>query len=186
MNTEFSTPKWIISGLALPAVLFLTHVQLDAQQLPPEVAQWGYADTLFVNGKVVSMDDASTSTQVGNVYQAIAVKEDKIVKLGTNAQVRALAGPDTKIFDLKGRTLMPGIVEPHSHIYGRATGFLNRFGFNYPPDGIIVRAQADRDLEKTQAIMRDAIQDAVKKVEPGQWVVLQMQAHPEAPAPQTA
>ena len=77
---------------------------------------------------------------------------------------------------------MPGIVEPHSHIYGRATGYLGRFGFTYPPDGIIVRAQADRDLEKTQAIMRDAIQDAVKKVEPGQWVVLQMQAHPEAPA----
>jgi hypothetical protein len=182
MNTEFSTPKWITLGFTLGAVLFLTHAQLAAQQLPPEVAQWGYADTLFVNGKVVSMDDASTSTEVGNVYQAIAVKEDKIVKLGTNAEVRALAGPDTRVFDLKGRTLMPGIVEPHSHIYGRATGYLGRLGFKYPPDGIIVRAQADRDLEKTQAIMRDAIQDAVKQVEPGQWVVLQMQAHPEAPA----
>ena len=66
-----------------------------AQQLPPEVARHGYADTLFVNGKVVSMDDASTSTNVGNIYQAVAIKGAKIVKLGTNAAVRTLAGPDT-------------------------------------------------------------------------------------------
>ena len=39
----------------------------QAQKLPPEVAQWGYPDTVFVNGKVVSMDDKSTSTQVGSI-----------------------------------------------------------------------------------------------------------------------
>ncbi len=161
MNTHPSTLKSITWCITLAAALFLSNTGLAAQQLPSEVAQWGYPETIFVNGKVVSMDDASTSTNVGNVYQAIAVKKDKIVRLGTSAAVRALAGPDTKIFDLKGRTLMPGIVEPHSHIYGRATGFLDRFGFKYPPDGIIVSAQADRDLEKTQAIMRDTIQEAV-------------------------
>jgi len=59
---------------------------------------------------------------------------------------------------------------------------LDRFGFTYPPKGIIVRAQADLDLEKTQAIMRDTIQEAVKKVNPGDWVVLEMERHPEAPS----
>ena len=166
MNTHSFVPRSISVCITLAAVLVLAGTGLTAQQIPPEVAQWGYTDTIFVNGKVVSMDDASTSTSVGNVYQAIAVKDDRIVKLGTDQEARALAGPDTKVFDLKGKTLLPGIVEPHSHIYGRATGYLDRFGFKYPPDGIVVSAQADRDLEKTQAIMRDTIQDAVKKVTP--------------------
>ncbi len=55
-----------------------------AQQLPPQVEEMGYADTIFINGKIVSMDDASTSTEVGNIYPALAVKRDIIMKLGTN------------------------------------------------------------------------------------------------------
>ena len=78
MNTHPSTLKSITWCMTLAAVLLLANTGLAAQQLPPEVAQWGYADTIFVNGKVVSMDDASTSTNVGNVYQAIAVKEDSV------------------------------------------------------------------------------------------------------------
>ena len=151
-------------------------------QLPPEVARFGYADTIFVNGKVVSMDDTSNSTDVGNVYEGIVVKGDRIMKLGTNGEVRALAGPDTRVLDLKGRTLIPGIIESHRHIYGGATRHLERFGFKYPPDGVtMVSMQADRDLEKTQAIMRQAIQDAVKEADPGDWVVLRIQGHPDAP-----
>ena len=168
--------------LAMAGLLFFQVSSSLAQQLPPEVAKWGYADTIFVNGKVVSMDDTSKSTQVGNVFQAIAVKGDKIMTLGSNAEVRRAAGPDTRVFDLRGRTLLPGIVEPHSHIYGGAVRFLDRFGFKYPPNGVIVSAQADLDLEKTQAIMRDTIQEAVKQVNPGDWVVLEMQRHPEAPS----
>ena len=79
-----------------------------AQQLPPEVERMGYADTLFINGKIVSMDDESTSTDVGNIYQAIAVKGDQIMKLGTNEEVRAMAGRNTRVLDLDGRTLIPG------------------------------------------------------------------------------
>jgi len=151
-------------------------------QLPPEVARFGYADTIFVNGNIVSMDDVSASTEVGSVYQAIAVKDTKIMKLGNNQEVRTLAGPDTRVLDLKGRTLIPGIIESHRHIYGGATRHLERFGFKYPPDGVMmVSMQADRDLEKTQAIMRQAIQDAVKEADPGDWVVLRIQGHPEAP-----
>ena len=180
INHRFFNPFFI--GWPVPALLLLFHFSSAlAQQLPPEVAQQGYADTLFINGKLVSMDDASTSTSVGTIYQAVAVKGDKIMRLGTNAQVRAVAGPDTEVLDLQGRTLLPGIVEPHSHIYGGAIQHMERLGFKYPPDGMIVTAKADRDLEKTQAIMRDALQDAVKKVDPGEWVVLRIEGHDEAP-----
>ena len=167
--------------VAAVALFFLLQVIVGAQQLPPEVARRGYADTIFVNGKVVSMDDKSTSTDVGNIYQAIAVKGDRIMKLGSSAEVRTMAGPETTILDLKGRTLLPGIVEPHMHIYGSAVRYLDRFGFKYPPNGIIVSAQAERDLEGSQRVLRETVQDAVKKVNPGEWVVINMEGHPEAP-----
>jgi len=112
--------------------LLLTLSQVMAQ-LPPEVARVGYADTIFVNGKIVSMDDVSNSTEVGRIYQALAVKGERIMKLGTSEEVRPLAGPETKVLDLRGRTLIPGIIEPHSHIYGRVTSLLDRLGFEYPP-----------------------------------------------------
>ena len=127
--------------MACLLVILALAGHLSAQQVPREVAQYGYPDTLFVNGNIVSMDDTSRSTEVGNIYQALAVKTDKIIKLGTDQGVRALVGPDTQVFDLKGRTLIPGIVETHAHIYGGAPRFLSRFGFKYPPQGIIVSAQ---------------------------------------------
>ena len=163
-------------------VLFVLEAGGLIAQLPPEVASYGYADTIFFNGKVVSMDDTSTSTEVGNVYEGIAVKGTKIMKLGTNEEVRALAGPDTRVLDLQGRTLLPGIIESHRHIYGGATRHLERFGFKYPPEGVtMVTMQADRDLEKTQALIRETVQDAVRQVDPGDWVVVRIQGHPEAP-----
>ena len=151
-------------------------------QLPPEVAEFGYADTIFINGKIVSMDDISNSTEVGNIYQALAVKRDRIMKLGTSAQIRALAGPDTTSYDLQGRTLIPGIIEPHSHMYGRAVQYLDRLGFKYPPDGVLmVTAQAERSLEETQANVRDTLKEAVQKANPGDWIVLRVNSHPDAP-----
>ncbi|MEE8349795.1 MAG: amidohydrolase family protein [Acidobacteriota bacterium] len=179
-NHPLTARKMGLCTTTVVFILFQAAVAL-AQQIPPEVAQHGYADTIFINGKVISMDDKSTSTEVGSIYQALAVKADKIVKLGNNGEVRALAGPDTQVLDLEGRVLMPGIIESHQHIYGGAVRQLERLGFKYPPNGIVVTAQADRDLEKTQAIIRDTLQDAVKQVEPGQWVVLQVRGHPEAP-----
>ena len=74
--------------VVLAVLLFFPVTVSLAQQLPPEVAREGYADTIFLNGKLVSMDDESRSTDVGNIYEAIAVKRDRIMKLGTNAEVR--------------------------------------------------------------------------------------------------
>jgi hypothetical protein len=68
-----------IHSCLIALLVFLLQLSLAFAQLPPEVARFGYADTVFVSGKVVSMDDASNSTGVGQVYQAIAVKGDRIM-----------------------------------------------------------------------------------------------------------
>ena len=180
MRIDQLTVKSFAVSLSL-SILFLLQATESLAQLAPEVAAQGYADSIFVNGKVVSMDDISRSTSVGTIYQAIAVKGHKIMKLGTTAQVRAVAGPDTVIFDLRGKTLIPGIIESHSHMYGSAVQHLDRLGFKYPPEGVyFTSAQAHpTDLEQTQGLLRDALQDAVKEVNPGDWIVLRMQSHPD-------
>ena len=175
-------PVGPLSGLAVALCIFFLPPRLSAQTLPAEVEQMGYADTLFTNGKIVSMEDASTSTSVGRVYQAVAVKGNKIMKLGTAEEVRPMAGRLTKVFDLKGRTLIPGIVEPHQHIYGNAFRHAARFGLQWPPKNVIwVEATADKDLEKTNGIIRDTIRESVKKVKPGDWIMLELNEHPEQP-----
>ncbi|MBI2823020.1 MAG: amidohydrolase family protein [Acidobacteria bacterium] len=180
MSHHGAIDKYLAAGFAVVLLVFL-QLSTPFAQVAPEVAKSGYPEMIFVNGKVVSMDDVSTSTGVGHIYQALAVKADRIMKLGTNEEVRALAGPETRILDLKGRTLIPGIVEPHNHLYGGVSRYMDRFGYKFPPNGIITEIQADRSLEKSQAILRDTVKEAVRKVKPGDWIVVRASPHPEAP-----
>jgi predicted amidohydrolase YtcJ len=73
------------------------------------------ADLVLINGKVITVDARDS------IAQAVAVKEDKIVKVGTTAQINPLIGPGTKVIDLRGKTVTPGIIDSHIHVlyYGR-------------------------------------------------------------------
>ncbi|MGH9346565.1 MAG: amidohydrolase [Vicinamibacterales bacterium] len=68
------------------------------------------ADAIYHNGRVVTVNDRF------DVVQAIAVKDGRIQAVGTSDAVRALAGPDTRIVDLGGRTLLPGFSDNHIHL----------------------------------------------------------------------
>ena len=97
----------VLAGLPLLALAWLlAPAAASAQPVPEIVAREGYADAILVNGKIVSMDDASISSEPGRTYQAMAIKRDRIMKLGTNEEVRALATAFTKVYDLKGRTVV--------------------------------------------------------------------------------
>jgi len=70
------------------------------------------ADRIFVNGKVWTEDDARPQAQ------AIAVLGDKILAVGTSKEMRALAGRETIVMDLKGKLLIPGFQDSHLHFPG--------------------------------------------------------------------
>lgn len=72
----------------------------------------GPADIVLHNGKILKVD-ASFSTA-----QAVAVKGRKILAVGSNADVMKLAGPKTTVVDVKGRTVIPGLIDTHLHITG--------------------------------------------------------------------
>ncbi len=101
----------------------------------------GVADTILVNGKVATMD------ATGSLTQAVAVRDGLILATGADATIRALAGPETLLVDLAGRTLTPGLIDPHCHFAVKSM-----FGGYYlpfiPPDvtSIVEMCDAIRDM----------------------------------------
>ncbi len=67
------------------------------------------ADLIFVNGPIITVDDTHPTAE------AIAVLGKRIVRVGSDAEVRAEAGPATRIIDLGGRALLPGFNDNHTH-----------------------------------------------------------------------
>jgi hypothetical protein len=70
------------------------------------------ADLVFINAKVLTVDAKFS------VAQAFAVKGGRFIQVGSQAQAMALAGPNTQIIDLKGRTVIPGLADSHLHTAG--------------------------------------------------------------------
>lgn len=91
----------------------------------------GNADTIFYGGDIVTMNQSQPTAE------AVAVQGGKIIKVGSLAKLKAVQGQDTKLINLNGQTLMPGLVEPHVHIMGTAFSeeiFLNLSNFAMPHD----------------------------------------------------
>ncbi len=109
----------------------------------------GTADTILINGKIATVDDRFT------MAQALAIKDRRVIATGSNDAVRKHAGASTKVIDLKGRTVVPGLIDNHSHWIRAAEHDELRF------DGVTTRAQAVKMLAERLATKK-----------PGEWVVV--------------
>jgi predicted amidohydrolase YtcJ len=97
----------------IPKFLILLGV-LGAES---SIAQQGInvpPDTIFYNGKIITVDSGFT------IQQAFAVRGDLYVAVGTNAAIRALAGENTRLVDLRGFPVIPGLSDNHDHLYNSA------------------------------------------------------------------
>jgi predicted amidohydrolase YtcJ len=74
------------------------------------------ADTVLVNGKIVTLDAA------GTIAEAIAIKEGRVLAVGTEDAVLAHAGSSTERIDLQGKTVVPGLADNHYHSIGGGPG----------------------------------------------------------------
>lgn len=68
------------------------------------------ASLVLINGKVITLDENF------RVAEAIAVKEDKIIAVGRDDEIKKFIGKNTKVVDLKGRTVVPGFEDSHCHL----------------------------------------------------------------------
>ena len=73
------------------------------------------ADIIFYNGEILTMERSAAPPT------AIAIAGDSIEAIGSDDTVRQLEGSNTQLIDLRGRTLMPGFVDPHTHILNDAS-----------------------------------------------------------------
>src|SRR5262249_52988341 len=91
-----SIAAWVWFAVLPGLVLALT----DSSSAQP-------ADTILLNGKFVIYGSAPPD--------AVAIADDKIAAIGTSADVRRLAGAATRVIDLGGRTVIPGLIDSHIH-----------------------------------------------------------------------
>ncbi|MEE8349786.1 MAG: amidohydrolase family protein [Acidobacteriota bacterium] len=149
-----------------------------AQQLPDLVAQHGYPDLIVLNGHIVTMDDRSSRPDTpGHTYRAMAIKGKRIMSLGTDEEMRGLAGPRTRTVDVEGRTVIPGLVQTHYHIFSPAAArYGPQVGLTDP--SIKVNVTAEATAEATAKKVREAILNAinVQQIPKGQWISVNLEA----------
>ncbi|MFJ1310812.1 amidohydrolase family protein [Agrobacterium sp. P15N1-A] len=106
-----------------------------------------HPDTILHNGRVTTLDRGNPNAT------AVAIKDGLFLEVGSDAEVVALAGPDTKIINLKGKRVLPGLIDNHTHV---VRGGLN-FNMELRWDG--VRSLADAmDMLKRQVAITPAPQ----------------------------
>jgi predicted amidohydrolase YtcJ len=108
------------------------------------------ADLILHNGKIVTVDERFT------VAQAVAVEGSRITLVGDNARVLAARGPRTRVIDLKGRMVLPGLIDAHVHTLSAG---LSEFRGALPP------------LD-TYAAIRAYIRDQARATPKGRWIVV--------------
>jgi len=91
-------------------LFFFAAILLLVSVIP--VQQQSAADIVFKNGNVYTANDKAAKAQ------AIAVKADRIVFVGTNEAAQKFIGPKTRVVDLKGNTVLPGFTDSHQHLSG--------------------------------------------------------------------
>jgi predicted amidohydrolase YtcJ len=131
---------------ALPAWAFM-GIETDAQDRPP--LKKPLQPTLILHhGKIVTVDDRF------RVAEAMAVGGDRILAVGADGDILPLAAADTQIIDLQGKTVLPGLIDSHSH---PAMASVYEFDHEVP------------EMETIADVLR-YVESRAKVLEPGQWI----------------
>ena len=115
----------------------------------PAVTHAQVPDTVFVNGKIITVDDRFS------IAQALAIRGGRIAKVGTSTEIDALKGTSTRVIDLNGRTVIPGLIDNHAHWVRAAEHDELRF------DGVTSRQRAIEMLAQR-----------VRTTPAGEWIVV--------------
>jgi len=112
------------------------------------------AEIIYHGGNIITINDSQPRTE------AVAVKDGKILIVGSMKEVLDSKGSDTQMVDLKGSTMLPGFVDAHGHVMG---GGLQALSANLlaPPDGNV------KDMASLQKVLREWMEnnaDAVEKI----------------------
>lgn len=126
-------------------LIILSLLFVSFMPLQPRVAP---ADIVFKNGNVYTANDKAPQAE------AVAVKADRIVFVGTNADAQKYVGPKTRVVDLHGSTVLPGFADAHQHLSG------------------VGQREMTLNLEGTKSLddFLAKVKARVGQAKPGEWV----------------
>src|SRR5262245_3585544 len=140
--------RLLVVAVALAAVISVEGTrQLTGQQRAPAVA-----DLVVRGGNVITVDPQN------RIASAVAVVGNRITAIGTDEEIGHLVGPRTQVVELKGRTLLPGFIDSHSHVEGLATS-----------EHFLVPIQAPPLKDANEIIAK--LKARAAQVLPGTWIV---------------
>lgn len=125
---------------------------VEAEVAVEETTTKSFADTVFINGKILTVDKNFS------IVESLAVDEERIVAIGSNADVNGLIGDTTQVIDLDGKTAIPGLIDNHIHFIRMP----QRWNLQARIDGINTRQAA-----------LDVIAEKAASMEPGEWIMVQ-------------
>ncbi len=108
----------------------------------------------YLNGNIITMDEKNPKAE------AVATKWDRVVAVGSTPLVKELAGPSTRMIDLAGKTMLPGLVEPHSHFATYGLTALRSVNLQSPPLGSIT----------SMGQLVELLRERASKIPKGGWI----------------
>jgi len=128
-----------------------------------------YATVMIINGKVITAD--SDDPDQISVHQAIAIQNDTIMAVGSNADIQKYKADWTEVIDAKGNTVLPGLIDTHSHLYETVNSF--PWVLDNIPELIPVSLSASTSDELLK-VLNNVLPARTRQVPEGQWIQVQM------------
>ena len=124
-----------------PKILIITFILFGCES--------NDADLIIENGTIYTMNDLNP------IIEAVAVKNGKIIGLGSKSHIKSFESKNTKTLDLKGYTMTPGLIEGHGHFMG--------LGYS--------KMRLDLSTIANYNELVDMVADAVSNAKPGEWIL---------------
>jgi len=116
---------------------------------PAAIGAQAKADLVLVNGKIYTVDNARP------IASALAVRGGRVLFVGSDAEARVLANASTRVIDLNGKTVIPGIVDAHAHLLG--------LGNTLARVNLAGSTSYDEVIDRVKGFSKD--------VKPGEWIL---------------
>ncbi|MCB0657787.1 MAG: amidohydrolase [Saprospiraceae bacterium] len=107
------------------------------------------ASKVLLNGVVATVDSSNS------MVEAIAIKDDRILALGSTVEIQKYIGPETEVLDVEGAFVMPGFIESHGHFSGLGSSLIN------------LNFMHTKSWDEIVAMVDSAVQQA----QPGEWII---------------
>src|SRR5882672_2999749 len=107
------------------------------------------ADLIIRGGKIYTVEESNP------IVEAVAVKGDKIIFVGTETEIEKFKNEKTQVVDLKGKTMTPGFIEGHGHLFS--------LGFSELTVNL-------SDVKSYEGLV-SKVKDAITIAKPGDWIV---------------